>query len=64
MGQDCSCFAAEEQPFQTFAAMRGHDDQIAIQLLGHPDDFFGWRVSTRQHGVAIDAIAIGNMLDE
>ncbi len=37
-------FAAQQQALQAFASVRGHDDQVALVLLGRSDDGLGHQV--------------------
>jgi hypothetical protein len=51
MGQDLMRFAAEDEPCQTAAAMRGHADKIAFFLLGNSDDLLMDVVTLDQRGI-------------
>src|SRR6185369_2893363 len=55
VGENVLRFAAEQDALEAFAAVRSHDDQVALVLLRRRHDRFSDQVGLRNQGLGLDA---------
>ena len=56
--------AAEQHPGESAAAVRGHENEIALLLLRHGEDGIGGKVAGQVDALAADARVFGRPLDD
>src|SRR6185369_14916135 len=62
MGENVLGFAAEQDALEALAAVRGHDDQVALAFLRGCHDRLGDQVGFGDDGLGLDALGLRGLL--